>query len=93
MDRSCQIMGDSFKRGLNSEVVTFSTILAVEPYPLYKCNWKKARWQPPVSVSCLLIGQNGLTPLQVQFYVANESIILNRRAVMKMDRCTYNAMQ
>ena len=38
MGRSIQIMGGSFRRGLNSEVVTFSTRLAVQPSPLYKSN-------------------------------------------------------
>ena len=41
MDRSTQIMGGSFRRGLNSEVVTFSTRLAVQPSHLYKSNGEK----------------------------------------------------
>ena len=63
MGRSTQIMGGSFRRGLNSEAVTFSTRLAVQPSPCTKVLGKKARWQPPISVSCLLIGPNGFTPL------------------------------
>ena len=34
-------MGGSFRRGLNSEVVTFSTRLAFRPLPLYKSNKEK----------------------------------------------------
>ena len=63
VDRSIQIMGGSFRRGLNSEVVTLSTRLAVQPSPLYKSNGRKARWQPPISVSSRLIGPKGSTPL------------------------------
>ena len=63
MDRSTQIMGGEFRKGLNSEVVTFSTRLAVQPSPLYKSNGEKARWQPPISVSCFLMGPNGFSPL------------------------------
>ena len=63
MGRSTQIMEVSFRRGLNSEVVTFSTRLAVQPSPLYKSDGEKARWQPPIFVSCHLIGPNGFTPL------------------------------
>ena len=33
------------------------------PRPCTKVMGKKARWQPPIFVSCLLIGPNGLTPL------------------------------
>ena len=33
------------------------------PRPCTKVMGKKARWQPPIFVSCLLIGQNGITPL------------------------------
>ena len=33
------------------------------PRPCTKVMEKKARWQPPIFVSCLLIGPNGLTPL------------------------------
>ena len=56
MGRSTQIMGGSFRRGLNTDVVTFSTILAVQPSPLNKTNGGK--WQPLIFVSCLLIGPN-----------------------------------
>ena len=63
MGRSTQIMGGSVRRGLNSEVVTFSTRLAGQPSPLYKSNGKKARLQPPIFVFSLLIGPNGYTPL------------------------------
>ena len=52
-----------FKQGLNTEVVTFSTRLSVQPSPLYKSNGGKARWQPPIYVSCCLIGPNGFAPL------------------------------
>ena len=61
MGPSTQIMGGSFRRGLHSKVVTFSTRLADQPSPLYKSNGKKGRWQPPIFVSCLLIGPNGFT--------------------------------
>ena len=40
---STQIMGSSFRRGLNSEMVAFSTTLAVQPSPLYKSNWEKSK--------------------------------------------------
>ena len=35
------IVGGSFRQGLNSEVVTFSTRLAVQSSPLFKNNGKK----------------------------------------------------
>ena len=63
MDQSIEIMGGSVRRGLNSEVITFSTGLAVQSRPLYKSNWKKARWQPPIFTSGFLIVSNGFTPL------------------------------
>ena len=63
MGRSTQIMGGSFRRGLHSDVVTFSTCLAVQASPIFKSNGEKARWQPLIFVSCLLIGPNGLSPL------------------------------
>ena len=59
MDRSTQIMGGSFRQGLNSEVDTFSPRLDFQPSPLYKSNI----WLPPIFVSCLLIGPNGFTTL------------------------------
>ena len=55
MGRSTQIMGGSFTRGLNSEVVTFSTKLAVQPSPLYTCKQDGSL--------LFLISQNGFTPL------------------------------
>ena len=64
MGRSTQIMGGSFRQGLNSEVVTFLTKLAVQPSPLCKSNGeKKSRWQHPIFVSCLPIGPNSFTSL------------------------------
>ena len=63
MDWSTQIMGGEFRKRMNSEVVTFSTRLAVQPSPLHKSNGEKARWQPPISVSYFLMGPNGLSPL------------------------------
>ena len=33
------------------------------PHPCSKVMGKQARWQPPIFVSCLLIGPNGFTPL------------------------------
>ena len=50
-------MGGSFRRGLHSEVVTFSTRLAVQPPHLYKSNVRNARRQPPNFVSWLLMAQ------------------------------------
>ena len=41
-----------FKRGLNSEVVTFSTRLAVQPSPLYKSNGGKSKMA--ASYFCIL---------------------------------------
>ena len=41
MGRSTQITGGSFRRGLNSEVVT--TRLTVQPSPLYKSNREKSK--------------------------------------------------
>ena len=43
MGQPTQIMGGSFRQGLNSEVVKFLTRLAVQPSPLYKSNVKKSR--------------------------------------------------
>ena len=62
-DHSTEIMGGIFRRGLNSEGVTFSTRLAVQAPPQYKSDWEKARWQLPIFASCLLIVPNGFTPL------------------------------
>ena len=42
MGRSTQILGGSFRQGLNSEVVTFSTRLAFQFSPLYKSDGEKA---------------------------------------------------
>ena len=52
MGRSNQIMGGSFRRGLHSEVVTFSTRLAVQPSPLYKSNGAKSNMA--ASYFCIL---------------------------------------
>ena len=41
MGRSTQIVGGSFRLGLNSKVVTFSTRLAVQSSPMFKSNGKK----------------------------------------------------
>ena len=38
MKQSTEIMRGTFGWGLNPEVVTFSTTLAVQPSPLYKSN-------------------------------------------------------
>ena len=43
MDRSIQITGGSFRQGLNSDVVTFSTTLTVQTSPLYKSKLVKKR--------------------------------------------------
>ena len=43
MGRSTQIMGGSFRRGLNSEAVTSSTRSAVPSLPLYRNEEKRAR--------------------------------------------------
>ena len=45
-------MGGSFRRGLHSEVVTFSTRLAVQPSPLYKSNGEKSKMA--ASYFCIL---------------------------------------
>ena len=58
MGQSIQIMGGSFRPGLHSEVVIFSTRPAFQPSSLYKIYGRKARWQPIIFVSCLLIGPN-----------------------------------
>ena len=47
MDWSIQIMGGSFRQGLNSDVV-ISTGLTVQPLPLYNSNGDRARWQPAI---------------------------------------------
>ena len=47
MGRSTQIMGGNFRRGLHSDVVTFSTRLAVQPSPLYKSNGEKSKMAAP----------------------------------------------
>ena len=41
MDRYPHIMGGNFRCGLNLEVVTFSTRLAVQRSPLHKSNRKR----------------------------------------------------
>ena len=56
MGRSAQIMGGSFRQGLNSEAVTFSTRLAVQPPTLYKSNREKSKMA--ASYFCIL--PNGL---------------------------------
>ena len=72
MGQPTQIMGG---RVLNSEVVIFSTRLAVQASPLYKNNGEKAVWQPPIFVSCLLIGLNGFTSL---FRPSSMSLMMQR---------------
>ena len=42
------IMGGSFSQGLYSEVVAFSTGLAVQPFPMYKSNGEKQDGSLPV---------------------------------------------
>ena len=75
MGQSTQIMGSSFRRGLHSEVSTFLTRLAIQPLPLYQINGEKARWQPPIFVSCLLIGPNRFTPLFKTSSMSQYSVI------------------
>ena len=43
MGRSTQIIEGSFRRGLNSEVITFSTRLAVQHSAKYKSNGEKIK--------------------------------------------------
>ena len=69
MDQSTQIVGGSFRRGLNSDVVTFSTRLAVQPPTLYKSNGEKSK----MAASYVFILPNGLSKwfyssIQVQLY-------------------------
>ena len=52
MGRSTQIMGGSFRRGLHSEMVTFSIRLAVQPSPLYKSHGEKSKMA--ASYFCIL---------------------------------------
>ena len=63
MGRAIQIMGGSFRRGLNSEVVNFSTRLAVQPSPLYKSNGKESKMAASYCCIMYLIGQKGFTLL------------------------------
>ena len=53
MDQSTQIMGSSFRRGLSSKVVKFSTRFTVQPSPLYKINGEKSKMA--ASYSCILL--------------------------------------
>ena len=74
MGRSTQIMEVSFRRGLNSEVVTFSTRLAVQPSPLYKSNGEKSKMA--ASYFCILPSDWPkwiYSSIQVQLYVQNAS--------------------
>ena len=67
--QSTQIMGGSFRRGLNSEVVTFSNRLAVQPSPLYKINGKKNKMA--ASYFCMLPSdwpKQFYPSIQVQLY-------------------------
>ena len=50
MGRSTEIMGGSFRRGLISEMVTFSNTLAVQTSPVYKSNGEKTRCQLPILI-------------------------------------------
>ena len=52
MGRFTQIMGYRFRRGLNTEVIPFSTKLAVQPSPQYKSNGKKSKMA--ASFFCIL---------------------------------------
>ena len=63
MGPSTLIMGGNFRRGLNSEIVTFSTRLAVQLLPLYKRDGEKSKMAVPIFASCLLTGQKSCTPL------------------------------
>ena len=63
MGPSTQIEGGSFRRGLSSEIVTFSTRLAVQLSPLYKRNGEKSKMAVPIFASCPLTDQKSCTPL------------------------------
>ena len=52
MGQSTQIMGNSFRRGLHSEVITFLTRLAIQPLPLYQSNGEKSKMA--ASYFCIL---------------------------------------
>ena len=63
------VVGGSFRRGLNSEVITFSTRLAVQSSPLFKSNGKKSKMK--ASYFCVLPSdwhKRFYSSIQVQFY-------------------------
>ena len=54
MGRSTHIMGGSVRRALNSEVITFSTRLAVQPSSLYKKKVRGQKSKMAASYFCIL---------------------------------------
>ena len=75
MGRSTQIMGGSFRRGLHSEVDTFSTRLAAQPSPLYKSNGEKSKMA--ASYFCFLPSDCPkwiYSSIQVQLYDSTNEI-------------------
>ena len=62
MGRPIQIMRGSFKRGLNSKVVAFSTRLAALHSPMYKSNGKIAskQKQPPILYPAFSLARRAL---------------------------------
>ena len=55
-----QIMGGSFSRGLYSEVVAFSSRLAVQPFPLKKSNGEKQDGSLPFLYPAFLMARMAL---------------------------------
>ena len=63
MGRLTQIMGGSFRLGLNSEVVPFQLKSLFSPRPCTKIDGEKAISQPPIFEPCVLIVMEGFTTL------------------------------
>ena len=79
MCRSTQIMGGSFRRGLTSELVTFSTARAVPPSLLYKSNGWKSKMA--ASHFCILPSdwpERLYFSIQVQLYGLIPLLCMNR---------------
>ena len=73
------IVGGSFSLGLYSEVVAFSTRLAVQPFPMYKSNGEKQDGILPFLYAAFWMARMALhLAIQVQLYGHIPLLCMNR---------------
>ena len=85
MGRSTQIVGGNFRRRLNSEVVTFSTRLAVQSSPVFISNGKKSKMT--ASYFCMLPSdwpKRFYSSIQVEFYSERRALSLQLKLTTRL---------